>query len=77
MATAFRRSDTVASRSPAVTLEDAAAYIMKLPKTEQDLPEWQTATEVLMMAAEDRGPLMYARIGRAACFEPQRRANVN
>jgi hypothetical protein len=26
-----------------VTLEDAAAYIMKLPKAEQDLPEWQTA----------------------------------
>jgi hypothetical protein len=40
-----------------VTLEDAAAYIMKLAKAEQDLLEWQTATEVLMMAAEDRGPL--------------------
>jgi len=29
-----------------VTLEDAAAYIMKLPKAEQDLEEWQTATGV-------------------------------
>jgi hypothetical protein len=46
-----------------VTLEDAAAYIMKLPKAEQNLEEWQTATEALMMAAEDRGPLMHARIG--------------
>ena len=46
-----------------VTLEDAAAYIMKLPKVKQDLPEWQTATEALIMAAEDRGPLMHARIG--------------
>jgi hypothetical protein len=27
-----------------VTLEDAAGYIMKLPKAEQDLSEWQAAT---------------------------------
>jgi hypothetical protein len=46
-----------------VTLKDAAAYIMKLPKAEQHLEEWQAATEALMMAAEDRGPLMHARIG--------------
>ena len=46
-----------------LTPKDAAGYIMKLPKAEQDLPEWQAATEALMMAAEDRGPLMHARIG--------------
>jgi hypothetical protein len=46
-----------------LTLRDAAAYIMKLPKAEQHLVEWQAATEALMMAAEDRGPLMHARIG--------------
>ena len=40
-----------------------AAYIMKLPKAEQDLPEWQAATKALMMAAEDRGPLMHAHVG--------------
>ena len=45
------------------TLQDAANYIMKLPKAEQKLEEWQTATEVLIMAAEGRGPLMHARIG--------------
>jgi hypothetical protein len=28
-----------------VTLIDAASYIMKLPKAEQKLEEWQTATE--------------------------------
>jgi hypothetical protein len=44
-------------------LEDAAAYIMKLPKAEQLLEEWQAATEALLMAAEDHGPLMHARIG--------------
>jgi hypothetical protein len=38
-------------------------YIMKLPKAEQASPEWQAATEALLMAAEDRGPLMHARIG--------------
>ena len=28
-----------------VTLKDAADYIMKLPKTESDLPDWQVAIE--------------------------------
>jgi hypothetical protein len=46
-----------------VTLRDAADYIMKLPKAEQNLAPWQTAVEALIMAAEDRGPLMHARIG--------------
>jgi len=45
-----------------VTLEDAAGYIMKLPNAEQ-LEEWQTATEALIMAAEGRGPLLHARVG--------------
>ena len=36
---------------------------MKLPKAEQNLEAWQTAVEALIMAAEDRGPLMHARIG--------------
>ena len=40
------------------TLKDAAAHIMKLPKAKQQSPEWQAATEALLMAAEDRGPLM-------------------
>ena len=46
-----------------VTLEDAAAYIMKLPKAEQDLEEWQTAIGRLIGAAEGRDFLMHARIG--------------
>jgi hypothetical protein len=36
---------------------------LKLPKVEQNLEPWQTAVEALIMAAEDRGPLMHARIG--------------
>jgi hypothetical protein len=46
-----------------VTLEDAAGYIMKLPKAEQDLPEWQTAVACLIGAAEGRDFMMHARIG--------------
>ena len=46
-----------------VTLRDAADYIMKLPKAEQNLEARQRAVEALIMAAEDRGSLMHARIG--------------
>src|SRR5467141_3234564 len=46
-----------------VTLKDAAEYIQKLPKAEQDLEEWQAAVEALIMAAEGRGPVMHSRIG--------------
>jgi hypothetical protein len=46
-----------------VTLKNAADYIMKLPKAEQKHEKWQTAVEMLIMAAEGRGPLMHARIG--------------
>ena len=34
-----------------VTLKDAADYIMKLPKTESDLPDWQVAIEALMLCS--------------------------
>jgi hypothetical protein len=46
-----------------VTLKDAACYIMKLPKAEQNLEEWQTAGEILIKTAEGRDLLMRARIG--------------
>jgi hypothetical protein len=46
-----------------VTLKDAAAYITKPPKAKQRSPEWQAATGALLMAAEDRGPLMHAHVG--------------
>ena len=45
-----------------VTLRDAADYITRLPKKESDLPEWQTAIEVLMLVPHS-GPTMLARIG--------------
>jgi hypothetical protein len=48
---------------PLVTLEDAGKYIQKLPKAEQQIEEWQTAIEVLLLVAEHGGPTMMARIG--------------
>jgi hypothetical protein len=44
-----------------VTLKDAADYIMKLPKAEQNLEEWQTAIACLIGAAEGRDFMMHAR----------------
>ena len=43
-----------------VILQDAASYIMKLPKAEQNLPEWQTAIACLIGAAEGRDFLFVA-----------------
>jgi hypothetical protein len=47
-----------------VTLEDAARYIQKLPKGEQQIEEWQTTVETLILVAESNGgPTMLAHIG--------------
>jgi hypothetical protein len=51
------------SGAPARTLRDAANYIKKLPKSEYDRPEWRLAVQMLIDAAEDRGPMMFARMG--------------
>jgi hypothetical protein len=48
---------------PLITLKDAANYILKLPNSKQLSPEWQAAVEAVIMAAEDRGPLMHAHVG--------------
>ena len=39
-----------------VTLKDAANYIQKLPKAEQDFEEWQAAVEALLLVVELNGP---------------------
>ncbi|WMT79090.1 hypothetical protein [Bradyrhizobium sp. Ash2021] len=41
----------------------AALYITKLPKAEHTAPEWQAATEALILVATQGGPTMFARIG--------------
>jgi hypothetical protein len=45
-----------------ITLRDAALYITKLPKAEQQTAEWQTAAEVLMLIGERNGDPMMAHI---------------
>src|SRR6267143_5576724 len=45
------------------TLREAGDYVTSLPKTEQDLEEWQRAIGRLIGAAEGRDFLMHARIG--------------
>jgi hypothetical protein len=45
-----------------VTIEDAGAYITELPKADQQLEEWQTAIECLMLVVTVGGPTMFARI---------------
>jgi hypothetical protein len=51
------------SGSPARTLREAANYIKKLPKSEYDTPEWRLAVQMLIDAAEDRGPMLFAKMG--------------
>ena len=46
-----------------VTLEDAGAYITKLPKAVHEAAEWQAAMEALILVARLGGPTMFARIG--------------
>src|SRR5450631_4143774 len=54
------------------TLRDAAKYIMALPPRKiRQSDEWQAAIEALLMAAEDRGPLMHARIGMMRALNRQ------
>jgi len=58
-----RFDDPIPRGRQLVTLKDAANYIQKLPKAEQDLEEWQAAVEALILVVEFSGPTMMARIG--------------
>ena len=51
------------SGPPARTLRDAANYIKKLSETERVKPEWRLAIQMLIDAAEDRGPMLFAKMG--------------
>jgi len=53
------------------TLRDAAKYIKKLPKSEYDRQEWRLAVQMLIDASEDRGPMLFARIGISRAIERQ------
>jgi hypothetical protein len=46
-----------------LTLLDGGNYIASLPRKEAEGDHWQAAIEALIMAAQDRGPLLHARVG--------------
>ncbi len=48
-----------------VTLSDARAYILKLPKARQKDPIVLARVEAVLMAAEGRGPMLLAQSGVA------------
>ncbi|WP_211913120.1 hypothetical protein [Tardiphaga alba] len=45
--------------------------IQKLPKDKALSARWQAAIEALMLAAEDRGPLMHAEVGLRKALHPR------
>jgi hypothetical protein len=45
-----------------VTLRQAAEHVQTLPARRQKAPTWQTATRILIAAAEGRDFIMHARI---------------
>ena len=59
----FDRPVPLPGRRPAKTLRDAGNYIRDLPETERDKPEWRLAIQMLIDAAEDRGPMLFAKMG--------------
>lgn len=61
--TTVRQSDCAARWPRTRHLEDAGDYITMLPKADQQLDEWQTAIECLMLVVKLGGPTMFARIG--------------
>ena len=72
------------SGPPARTLRDAANYIKTLTSSERDTAEWRLAIQMLIDAAEDRGPMLFAKIGmlRAAernvprAYNPVRKVSI-
>lgn len=43
------------------TLRDAANYIKKMPKSERDKAEWRLVIQMLIDAAEDVAPMLFAK----------------
>jgi hypothetical protein len=57
------------SGPPARTLRDAASYIRTLPKSQHDRPEWRLAVQMLIDAAENRGSMLFAKMGMLRAME--------
>ena len=59
----FAQPVPLPGRRPARTLRDADNFVRKLSRLERDVPEWRHAIQMLTDAAEDRGPIFFAKIG--------------
>jgi hypothetical protein len=58
----FDQSVPLPKGAPARTLRDAATFIRKLPRPSRTRARWQTAVQMLIDAAEARGPMMFAKM---------------
>jgi hypothetical protein len=54
-----------------LTLRDAGDYISSLPAKEHLEPAWQTATRCLIQAADNGGPIEFARLGMMQALWPK------
>ena len=61
--------------TPARTLSEAARFIITLPKAQRDRPEWRLAIHLLIDAAEDLGPMLFARLGILNAMEGDTRVH--
>jgi hypothetical protein len=52
-------------------LRDAANYVKTLRGFERHTPEWRLAIQMLIDAAEDRGPMLFAKTGILRAVERQ------
>ncbi len=59
----FAQPVPLPSGRPARTLREAGEFIRQLPRSERDRPEWRAAVHLLIEAAEDRAPTLFAHIG--------------
>jgi hypothetical protein len=53
------------------TLHEAGHYVTALPKAAQERVEWQTAAEMLILAAQGQRPVMFAEIAMRQALHAQ------
>jgi hypothetical protein len=68
----FAAPIAVPGRKSLATLRDAATYVTALPPDEQKQPRWQNAVHVLIQAADNGGPIEFARIGMMQALHPRK-----
>jgi hypothetical protein len=73
----FDQPVSLPSGPPARTLRDAGNYIKDLPRSDRDTPEWRLAIQMLIDAAEDRGPLLFAKMGMVRAINRKVKDVVN